>query len=93
MLYTGSMAGVATSIQLTPQERETLETWVRKPTTEQRLAQRARIVLEAAAGKTTKEIASLLYTRSATVSQWRTRFARDRVVGLVDAPRPGRPPT
>jgi len=55
------------------------------------MVQRARIVLEAAAGKTTKEVAALLQVRPATVSKWRTRFARDRVVGLADAPRPGKP--
>ena len=52
--------GVATAVQLTDDERDTLETWVRRTTTEQRTAQRARIVLEAAAGKTTKEVAALL---------------------------------
>lgn len=85
------MAGVATTITLTKEERATLEGWVRKPTTEQRMAQRARIVLEAAAGKSTKEIATLLNVRPATVSTWRTRFARDREAGLADALRPGKP--
>lgn len=87
------MARVATSIQLSDDERETLERWRRKPTTEQRLAQRARIVLEAATGKPNKEIASLFRIRKATVSTWRTRFARDRLAGLGDAPRSGKPPT
>ena len=68
-----------------------METWVRRTTTEQRTAQRARIVLEAEAGKTTKEIAALLQVRPATVSKWRTRFAQQRLMGLADAPRPGKP--
>lgn len=87
------MAGVATPIQLTYEERSTLETWVRTRTTEQRMAQRARMVLEAAAGKTTKEIAAHMHVRRATVSTWRTRFARRRLAGLADAPRPGKPAT
>ena len=87
------MAREATSIQLTDDERGVLESWVRKSTTEQRMAQRARIVLEAAAGKATKEIAALLHVRRATVSTWRTRFARGRVAGLADTPRPGKPAT
>ena len=87
------MARVATFIQLTGDEREVLENWVPKPATEQRMAQRARIVLEAAAGKATKEIAALLCVRRATVSTWRTRFARGRIAGLVDTPRPGKPAT
>jgi transposase len=85
------MAGVAAPIELTGEERGTLETWVRGTTTEQRMAQRASIVLEAAAGKATKEIALLLHVRPATVSKWRTRFVRLRVAGLADAPRPGKP--
>ena len=90
-MYTPAMAGVATRITLTDDERMDLEKWVRTTTTEQRMAQRTRIVLEAAAGKPTKEIAALLHVRPATVSTWRTRFARDRVAGLADAPRPGKP--
>ena len=45
---------------------------MRRTTTEQRMVQRARIVLEAAAGKMTKEVAALLQVRPATVSRWRT---------------------
>jgi len=85
--------GVATRIELSDDERITLDSWVRRTTTEQRLAQRARIVLEAAAGKTTREIAAQLHLRPGTVSKWRTRFARDRLGGLADAPRPGKPAT
>ena len=43
--------GVATRIELTDDERRTLETWVRRTTTEQRMVQRARIVLESGSGK------------------------------------------
>ncbi len=84
------MAGVATVIHLTKEEQSILESWVRNGTTEQRLVQRARIMLEAAAGKTTKEVAALLTTRPATVSKWRVRFARERLAGLMDAPGRGR---
>lgn len=83
--------GVATFIELTEDELDTLSTWVRRSTTEQRMVQRARIVLEAALGKTTKEVAALLQVRPATVSRWRTRFAQHRIAGLSDAPRPGKP--
>jgi transposase len=87
------MSGVARPITLTEDERSELLSWTRRETKEHRMVQRARIVLEAAAGKTTKEIASLLLTRPARVSKWRTRFARDRIGGLSDAPRSGKPPT
>ena len=49
--------------------------------------------MEAAAGKTTKEVASLLGMRPARVSKWHTQFARDRIEGLFNAPRLGKPAT
>ena len=91
MLYNPVMAGLATRVHLTDDERGTLEGWVRNATTEQRLVRRAHIVLEAASGKTTKEVATLVHVRPATVSKWRTRFAQHRVAGLGDAPRRGKP--
>ena len=87
------MSGVARPITLTEDERSELLSWTRRETKEHRMVQRARIVLEAAAGKTTKEISTLLLTRPARVSKWRTRFTRDRIEGLSDAPRSGKPPT
>ena len=86
------MAGIATPIVLTDEEHDQLTGWTRQGTTEQRLAQRARIVLAGAAGKTTKEIASQMRLRQATVSKWRTRFRKERLAGLVDSPRSGKPP-
>ncbi len=87
------MARIATPITLTEDEQAELERWVRTTTMEQRTAQRARMVLAAAAGKPTKEIAAQLHVRPATVSTWRTRFARQRLAGLADAPRSGKPRT
>ena len=80
----------ACEISLTDEERNQLVSLARKSTGEQRMVQRARIVLEGAAGKTSKEIALMLKLRAATVSKWRTRFYRNRMVGLDDAPRPGK---
>jgi len=91
MIYAPGMAGVATSILLTEEERAQLSAWTRHGTTEQRIAERARIVLGAAAGKATKEIASQMGLRTATVSKWRRRFAAERLEGLSDSPRPGKP--
>lgn len=85
------MSGVAKPISLTDEERDQLAAWARNGTTEQRVAVRARIVLAAAAGQATKEIASHLSLRPATVSKWRTRFARGRLVALRDGPRSGKP--
>jgi len=82
--------GKATEIHLSEEEQKTLKAWIGKGTMEQRLVERARIVLEAAEGKTTAEIALNLKRRPATISKWRTRFFRDRIMGLEDSPRPGK---
>jgi transposase len=45
----------------------------------------------AADGFGTHSIAKALEIRPATVSQWRVRFGAERIAGLQDAPRPGKP--
>ena len=81
------------AIVLTTEEQDTLEQWARRPTTAQALAQRARIVLACASPKTNGEIADELGVQRQTVGRWRGRFARHRLHGLLDEPRPGAPRT
>ena len=69
-----------------------LEARLRAATTEQRHLLRTRIVLEAADGMGTREIARELETTPTTVSLWRGRFAREGLKGLDDLPRSGAPP-
>jgi transposase len=64
---------------------------VRCGTTEQRYVLRAQIVLAAADGEASDHIARRLGMRRATVSKWRTRFARHGLAGLDDEPRSGQP--
>ena len=85
------MSRIATPIELTDDERSTLQAWVAAGSTEQRYVLRASIVLAADQRKSTREIAAELGVREATVSKWRTRFAADGIQGLQDAPRPGQP--
>lgn len=85
------MPYAAAALTVTPTERAALEQWTRARRTERGLAQRAAIILRAAAGAATRAIAAAVGVRPATVSKWRTRFARARVAGLRDAPRPGPP--
>jgi transposase len=81
------------SIELSDAEREQLESWSRRWTTAQALAQRSRIVLLVADGLRTGEIATRLDVHRNTVAKWRRRFAAERLDGLVDEPRPGQPRT
>jgi transposase len=83
----------ATKITLSADEREVLERYTRRGKTEARLSQRARIVLLAADGKPTQDIASTVGVTAGTVSKWRKRFAEKRLDGLLDEPRPGTPRT
>lgn len=81
----------AAEVRLTPEDRQVLEARVRSPTTEQRDVLRARIVLLAAEGLSTRSIAKTVNTMPRTVSLWRIRYAREGLSGLSDRPRPGPP--
>ncbi len=81
----------ATVIELSSEDRKTSEGWARASKTEKRMAERARISLAAADGESMAAIAEGLQTRQAHVSKWLTRFAREGIEGLHDAPRQGRP--
>ena len=69
-------------VVLSDEEREVLERWARRPNSAQALALRCRIVLAAAEGLSTLEIARRLGCNRGTVSKWRGRFARRRVMRL-----------
>src|ERR1700720_4778319 len=76
---------------LTDDERETLQRWARRPKSAQALAQRCRIVLGCAAGKSNKEVAADVGVWPQTVGIWRRRFIERGLDGLADEPRPGAP--
>ena len=76
------------AVEITPEERAELERIVGSGKTEQRIAQRARIVLGAAAGKSNNALAKELETSRPTVLDWRQRFAKGGVKALYeDRPR------
>jgi len=80
-----------TRVVISPSERTTLEQWVRRRRTGQGLAQRARIILCCATGRSTEDVAAELGVARQTVGRWRGRFQAKRLDGLVDEPRPGTP--
>ncbi len=79
-------------IKLSRQEREILESRARKYTLPYFEVLRARMILLAAEGLSNDEIGAALSVGRDVVSLWRKRFFHERVGGLEERPRPGRPP-
>ena len=78
-------------IELTEEERVELVQRARAEKLPFQDVQRARIVLYAAEGMADTEIAARLDTTAGIVGKWRRRFFHDRLEGLKDKPRAGRP--
>ena len=84
---------VAPVVVLTDGERAQLVAWSRRARSANALAMRSRIVLAAADGLTNTAIAGKLDIHVSSARKWRSRFVVDRLDGLLDEPRPGRPRT
>ena len=65
-------------VRLTDEERETLVRWSRRAKSSQALAQRCRIVLGCAEGKSNQQVAADLGVWPQTVGKWRRRFVQRR---------------
>jgi Winged helix-turn helix len=79
------------TIHLSRKEREILESRARKYTLPYFEVLRAKIILLAAQGSANDEIAAALSVGRDVVSLWRKRFFQQRLPGLEERPRPGRP--
>lgn len=79
----------ALRLELTPEEAAELSFRVRAPTSTQRDAARARIILACAQGGSAREIAGRVGVPVRRIERWRGRFLRKRLKGLGDLPRRG----
>src|SRR3954463_7436633 len=78
---------------LDPEEQEYLQRQVRRRRVARSMSERCRIILRCADGVQSKVVAAELGVHEHTVGKWRRRFLSDRVEGLLDEVRPGRPRT
>ena len=85
------MAAAAKRIEIAEDDRAQLERIVRAATSEARMVERARIVLEAGEGRSAAQIARRVGCSANTAQKWRARFERHGLAGLRDLPRPGKP--
>src|SRR6201998_2419352 len=82
----------AREVHLSRKDRKVLEERCRSPVTLQRDLKRARIVLLAAAGRSTRSIAKEVGVPPRVGRLWRHRFAHQGFEVLQDKPRPGKQP-
>lgn len=78
-------------IELSAEEREVLESRARQYTSPYWYVVRAKLILLAAEGWENKEIGEALDMPRQVVSKWRKRFFLERLAGLEDRARRGRP--
>lgn len=78
-------------IELSPDEFAELSRRAVKYTLPYFKVVRAKMILMAAHGMDNDQIAMRLDTRREVVSQWRKRFFKERMAGLEERARPGRP--
>jgi hypothetical protein len=79
------------TIVLSQQERREIETKAAKYTLPYFQVMRAKMILHAAEGLSNDKIAQRLDTRREIVGLWRKRFFEERLAGLEERARPGRP--
>ena len=80
-------------VVVSDEERRFLEGQVRRHKAPRSLSDRCRMILLCAEGLPSKEVAAQLGVHEHTVGKWRRRFVRERIEGLTDEYRPGRPRT
>lgn len=79
------------ALSLSDEERAYLERQVRRHRVSRSFSDRCRIILRCAEGLQNQTVAGELGVHEHTVGKWRRRFLADRIDGLLDEQRPGRP--
>ena len=79
------------AVVLTDEERRILREFSRRYTSSYCEVTRVKVVLLAAEGLENTEIAQRLDLPRQIVSKWRKRFCQERLAGLANRPRRGRP--
>ena len=85
------MARPSRTADLTVEEIIELATICRSSKIESRIKERAFIIMDWHEGKTYDETMELRNISRRVVAKWRNRFLKDRLEGLKDAPRSGKP--
>lgn len=80
------------SITLSGTEKRTLKSIARKYTSPYFQVVRAKVILLAAQGLDNDQIGAHVSLPRQIVSKWRKRFFEERLAGLENLPRSGRPP-
>ena len=87
-----SMATTTKKLRLRRGDRRVLESWVRSRTLPRRQVERAKIVLAAFRGESSRGIAASVGIARDTARLWMRRYEADGLDGIErDRPRPGRP--
>ena len=87
------MGPAKAQLVLSADEQAQLSSIARSRSIAAALSERARIVLACAAGESNSAVARRFELTRATVGKWRARFVKQRIAGLYDELRPGRPRT
>lgn len=80
------------SVSITSEELIELQFLSRSNKAEKRMVERARIILSWHEGKSFAETRHELGVSEVIINKWRQRFIKNRLEGLRDAPRSGKPP-
>ncbi|MCC5600773.1 helix-turn-helix domain-containing protein [Nostoc favosum] len=79
-------------VEMTGEQQDVLNSWLRKSTTPLGLAKRARAILMLASGESFSKTSQYVDIGERHLRKWARRFIDQGIEGLYDTKRPGRPP-